>query len=576
MAFRTGANPEVPGQQVPGLGAAAVYTAKVLALRARRGLWNALHPVRSLVKGQLDAFPVVLVESRSRLWSETDPAERRLQMGKVSNLRIACRAFHRCVLPAGEVVSFWKQVGRPGGSKGFVAGRQVQEGCVIPAIAGGICQLSNALYQVGLKGGLAVVERHAHTRRPSASMSGPDATVAWNHVDLRLRSAEALMIEAFLTADELVVRLRTAGKVVIVQPKRLELPVAAPVANSCETCGLEQCFRHPRVNEGLAVARSAWLLDAFWPEYQALIDEQSRAGDLVCVPLLGGRYRWNLAGFGEVRQARLLTGRRSWASRRLSEQGPERRRVGIEFDRRFAHAYAGALPFDATHLVVCQTLLPFLWLEGHLGGRTVDVLMTRLPMTELQAGLDHALHRHPDRGVLGDFRADPVLLAAEREALAVARQVVTPHPSIAALFGARARLVPWVMPNPPAPVPGGSRVLFPGPTAARKGAFELREVALELHLPLRVAGSQLEGPGFWEGLDVEFVGPGDDPFEGAGLVVQPSIFEDQPRMLLRALARGIPIVGGADCGLAAGPLVRLVTPGAVDELREAVAELHPE
>jgi hypothetical protein len=29
-----------------------------------------------------------------------------------------------------------------------------------------------------------------------------------------------------------------------------------------------------------------------------------------------------------------------------------------------------------------QNLLPFLWRDGHLGGRTFDVLMTRLPIAK--------------------------------------------------------------------------------------------------------------------------------------------------------------------------------------------------
>ena len=45
---------------------------------------------------------------------------------------------------------------------------------------------------------------------------------------------------------------------------------------------------------------------------------------------------------------------------------------------------------------VAQSLLPFLWRDGNLGGREVRVLMTRLPLASLQRRLDDARAAHPD------------------------------------------------------------------------------------------------------------------------------------------------------------------------------------
>jgi hypothetical protein len=68
-----------------------------------------------------------------------------------------------------------------------------------------------------------------------------------------------------------------------------------------------------------------------------------------------------------------------------------------------AESYARRLKFDVLHLVVQQDLLPFLWKGGYLGGRTFDVLMTSLPMSELQRTLDEAAKLHPESTTLGDF-----------------------------------------------------------------------------------------------------------------------------------------------------------------------------
>ena len=66
---------------------------------------------------------------------------------------------------------------------------------------------------------------------------------------------------------------------------------------------------------------------------------------------------------------------------------------------------------DAGHHRICvaQSLLPFLWRDGHLGGRQFSVLMTRLPIRELQEALDTHASLHPERAKLSDFRAPKVV-----------------------------------------------------------------------------------------------------------------------------------------------------------------------
>src|SRR6202011_3999459 len=102
--------------------------------------------------------------------------------------------------PSGAVFSFWKQIGRASRRRGYVTGRMLQQGCLVPATGGGLCQLSNALYQAALTSNCQITERHAHSRvvPGSAAASGRDATVAWNCVDLRFRVREPLLIEAHL------------------------------------------------------------------------------------------------------------------------------------------------------------------------------------------------------------------------------------------------------------------------------------------------------------------------------------------------------------------------------------------
>jgi hypothetical protein len=190
----------------------------------------------------------------------------------------------------------------------------------------------------------------------------------------------------------------------------------------------------------------------------------------------------------------------------------------------------------------------------------------------LQARLDAAADAHPDRPTLADYRAEPWLAEAEAEALAAADEIVTPHAEIAALFGERARLLDWKRPAPPAQPPGrGDVFAFPGPTVARKGAFEVREAARRLGVRLRPTGTELEGADFWVGVALEPTPPDAGWLDGVRAVVHPALAEAAPRRLLEALATGVPVIATAACGLAPQPGLTLVPMDDVDALVAAMA-----
>ncbi|HEY0104692.1 MAG TPA: glycosyltransferase, partial [Rhizomicrobium sp.] len=113
------------------------------------------------------------------------------------------------------------------------------------------------------------------------------------------------------------------------------------------------------------------------------------------------------------------------------------------------------------------------------------------------------------------------------------------------------------------------RVAFPGPTVARKGACELREAAKALDLDIVLVGSALEAPDFWEGVRA-CPAPPESWLDGVAAVVQPALLEDAPRKLLQALARGVPVIATAACGLPPQEGLTLVPAGNGDALTAAI------
>jgi hypothetical protein len=581
------ADPEKqPRDDVPTAYDAAVFRAKSALFQLGRGALNLFARGRARHgRGDAHRRGRVIAESRTRLWGGGAAGERALEAGKVHNLRLAARRLNGVEVPAGAVFSFWAQVGRASRARGYVRGRELREGCIIPSVGGGLCQLSNALYDAALQAGFEIIERHAHTRAVPGSQAeaGRDATVFWNYVDLRWRSPRAFRVEVSLGREHLTVRFR-ADAPNRPEPARATLrhaprPRAAAATGDCFTCGVLECFRHAGDEAtgggGASFGRAAFLVDEFWPEFDGYVRAERRGEDLLCLPLDGRRfakanYAWDTGGFGEVRERRLATALRSLASRRLAQQGAERQRALLRHAERLARSYADALAFDVTHVTVTQHLLPFLWRDGHLGGRSFDVLMNGLPLEHLHDALDAAAALHPESPTLADFRADEWLVRAEREALAEARRVVTPHALVASLFGERAVPLGWHVPAaPPTTRTRGGRVVFPGPTAGRKGAYEVREAAHRVGFRLVVMGGRPEGGGFWRGVEVERP-DGEDWLRDAGLVVLPAFVEHRPRRLLEALARGIPVVASPACGLGGVEGVTVVPAGDVDALCDAV------
>lgn len=562
---------------------AAIFRGKATLLQARRAARDVAGGVMRFPCGSVAEFPRVVAESRSPLWSADASAETLLQMGKVCNLRCAVRALNGTRLPGGGTFSFWKQIGRATRRRGYAAGRLLREGCLMPAIGGGLCQLSNALYQVALDTSLEIVERWGHSSvvPGSAAQCGRDATVAWNYIDLRFRVAEEIAIEAFLTADELVVRLRGRGAAsvgVSVAPNDFvalaSLEQARPrldaQAHSCASCAQTRCFRHQSAAPAIA-GRRAFLVDECWPEFQSFVAQTRERDDVLAVPLDGARwhqarYSWDTGGYSQIHAAMWATLKCSWRARRLAVAGA----VQIAGAEALARRMARALTPDVTRVVVAQSLLPFLWRDGHLGGRTIEVLVTRLPLHVLHARLDAAARLHPERTTLREFRAPAELVEAERAALRNAR-VVTPHAEVAALFGERATLLEWHLPAPRQCAPGRA-IAFAGPVAARKGAHEVRGAARELELEVVLRGSELEGADFWRGVTTRR--PTQNWLDGALAVVQPALVEDQPRVLLQALAAGVPVIATRVCGLAPRPGLTLIEAGNQAALVAALREIQ--
>lgn len=555
----------------------------LILLRAwrERGRGVMCHP-----KGKVLRDAAKIAEVKAALWTQISEAEFPLTAGKVQNLRVSCLALDGIEIPAGEVFSFWKQLGRTTRGKGFTEGRELRSGCLVPNIGGGLCQVSGLLHAAAVAAGLEVVERHEHSRMlPGSNLPAEqDATVYWNYVDLRFKAPFAWRLQMKLNATDLVVSILAVRDEAVSKKSAapdVGLPVRAAADGDCLTCGVVSCFRHPSATKSHAPAlgHSAYLLEGMWPEFQDWCGRHAHAGDVWFTPLDGIRwkksnYSWKAPAGVSMRHETLMTLMRSLRQRKLPAQGAVRQKFLLESQKALAEKFARKIDPKARHLVVSQTLLPHLWRAGVLGGRTFDVLVNRWPMKELQRRLDEAAARHPESDTLVDFRADDEIVYAESEALAASARIVTPHRGIAAHFGEKSILLDWKFPEVKEQVVQSRESkswFFPASALGRKGIYEIAEVFRGSDLELVILGRANEGASdVLKGVKHR-AGTVDDLKDCAGLVI-PAWVEHEPRLALRALAMGLPVIASKSCGLSAHPLLKEIEVGDVVGLREALGK----
>lgn len=217
-----------------------------------------------------------------------DGAEPALEAGKRRNVALGAPAFDGVVITPDRPLSFWRTLGPATERRGYTWGVELRGGCVVPAIAGGLCLLSNALFELAARAGWHVLERHGHSLEAIPLPPGAlplDATVAFPYIDLvvapregpvRLAvrvDADALVVEAFaarppgerveLTAEEQIVtrggdtlrrsrvvrrRLDAEGATLGVEEvARSERRILGPDERrrSCLTCGEHTCRDRP-------------------------------------------------------------------------------------------------------------------------------------------------------------------------------------------------------------------------------------------------------------------------------------------------------------------------------------------
>ncbi len=148
-----------------------------------------------------------LTKHKSFLLRPLKDVDMYLQYNKVTNLKIAIGCINRVIIKPGQTFSFWKLVGKPTKSKGYLEGMTLHNGRVSKETGGGLCQLGNLLYWMALHTPLTIKERwrHGYDVFPDINRTIPfacGATLSYNYIDLQLENKTANSFQISLWLDE--------------------------------------------------------------------------------------------------------------------------------------------------------------------------------------------------------------------------------------------------------------------------------------------------------------------------------------------------------------------------------------
>ncbi len=103
----------------------------------------------------------------------------------VKNAKKACDYVNGTVVRPGEEFSFNETIGERTRANGYVNAPSIAGDRLEMTVGGGICQISSMLYNVSLRSGMRIRERHAHSLAVPYASNGFDASVVWGQWDYR-------------------------------------------------------------------------------------------------------------------------------------------------------------------------------------------------------------------------------------------------------------------------------------------------------------------------------------------------------------------------------------------------------
>jgi vancomycin resistance protein YoaR len=128
---------------------------------------------------------------------------------RIWNVHLLARILDGHIIKAGATFDFNKIVGERTVARGFQVGQQIENGLLVPAVGGGVCQVATTLFDSAFYAGMRVSARINHAFYLSHYPMGMDATVSWGGPELRFTNTlkHAVLIRTSYTNQTLSIQM---------------------------------------------------------------------------------------------------------------------------------------------------------------------------------------------------------------------------------------------------------------------------------------------------------------------------------------------------------------------------------
>ncbi len=145
------------------------------------------------------------------------------QAGRAQNIARAAAQLDGQLMMPGAVLSFNELVGPRSIENGFAQAGEIYKGELRMGIGGGTCQVASTFHAAAYLAGLEITQRSPHSRPSGYVRLGLDATVAYPHVDMKLRNPFDFPIVLRAQVDQGTLTLELLGAK---RPARVEYAAA--------------------------------------------------------------------------------------------------------------------------------------------------------------------------------------------------------------------------------------------------------------------------------------------------------------------------------------------------------------
>jgi vancomycin resistance protein YoaR len=128
---------------------------------------------------------------------------------RIHNVQLVAKLLDNELIAPGATFSFNKTTGERSAERGFLIAPQIENGELVDALGGGVCQVSTTVFNAAFEAGLDITDRTNHALYISHYPLGRDATVSWPSPDLKFRNDTGhwLLLRTFSSTSTLLVGL---------------------------------------------------------------------------------------------------------------------------------------------------------------------------------------------------------------------------------------------------------------------------------------------------------------------------------------------------------------------------------